>query len=360
MTAPPSISATWPSGSKPGRRSCSISSMALNKPRAVPAFIEPQLATLVDDVPAGKAWVYEIKYDGYRTLVAADGPAVRCYSRTGLDWTGRYPAAALAIAALKLRDALLDGEMAVFDADGRTSFAGLQDALKRGGANIAFCAFDLLRCDGEDLRRRPLVERKARLAELLDGAPASLIYSAHLDKGGARLHSSLCRRGYEGIVAKRGDKPYASGRSKDWLKIKCVQEQEFVVAGFMRSDARLPFASLILALHDKDGLRYSGHVGTGFSDAERSRLRAMFRSLERATPPVTGVLPAEVRRKATWIEPRLVVQVAFTELTADGLVRHPSYRGIREDKPAREVRAEVPARPRRKPATPRSARMRSG
>lgn len=302
--------------------------MPPRKPPALPAFLGPQLATLVDDVPTGKAWIYEIKYDGYRTLVAADGPSVRCYSRTG--WTGRTatpaprPRSPRCSCAARSSTARWQSSMPTF----APASPACRTRCHAAARTFAYCAFDLLFHDGEDLRRRPLIERKARLADLLDGAATSLIYSAHLETGGAKLHISLCRRGCEDIVAKRGDKPYLSGRSQDWLKIKCVQEQEFVVAGFTRSDARLPFASLILALHDKSGLRYAGHVGTGFTDAERTRLRAMLRPLERPTPPAEGVLPAEVRRKATWIEPRLVVQVAFTELTAMAwcgtqLPRHP-------------------------------------
>ena len=165
---------------------------------APPKFLEQQLATLVDQVPTAAGWIYEIKYDGYRTLVAASGKTVTCYSRNGLDWTHRYGAAPAAIAALNLRGALIDGEMAVYDKEGRTSFEALHEALKRGGAGIAFCAFDLLALNGEDLRSLPLVERKKRLESILRGASASVIYSAHVDRDGDKLLASLCRRRFEG------------------------------------------------------------------------------------------------------------------------------------------------------------------
>ncbi len=310
----------------------------------LPPFVEPQLATLADAVPTAAGWIYELKFDGYRTLVRADGKAVRCFTRTGLDWTDRYGAVPKAIAALRLRGTLLDGEMVVIDPEGHTSFAALQEALKQGGAGIAFCAFDLLFHDGKDLRALPLVERKTRLERLLARPDPSLIYSAHLEGRGDELLRSLCRRKFEGLIAKRGDRPYRSGRGTEWLKVKCSQEQEFVVAGFTRSDAKLPFASLVLAVHENGGLRYAGHVGTGFNTAERRRLRRLFEPLERPTTPLAGVVPADVRRRATWLEPQLLVQVAFTEFTPDGMARHPSYRGIREDKPPADVRREMPVK----------------
>jgi bifunctional non-homologous end joining protein LigD len=161
-------------------------------------------------VPTGQSWIYEIKYDGYRTLVSADGADVRCYSRRGLDGTDRFGSVPPAIAALKLHGALIDGEMVLMDDDGRTSFASLQDALKRHGAGIRYVAFDLLALDGRDLRGAPLIERKQRLAKLLAKPDPSLIYSAHVEDRGAELLQSLCRRNYEGIVAKRADKPYRS------------------------------------------------------------------------------------------------------------------------------------------------------
>ena len=311
----------------------------------LPAFTEPQLATLVDDVPTAAGWVYEIKFDGYRTLIAASGNVVRCYSRRGLNWTSRFGAVPAAIAALGLRGALLDGEMAVLDQDGRSSFSALHEALKAGGSGITFCAFDLLYLDGEDLRGLPLEQRKRRLEKILAGAGPSITYSAHMTARGDELHRALCNQRFEGIIAKRSDKPYRSGRSTDWLKIKCTKEQEFVGAGFTRSDAKLPFASLILALQDKGGLRYAGDVGTGFTHAERRRLRDILAPMARTTPSLasTATVPSDVRRRATWTEPRFVVQVAFTEMTPDGMARHPSYRGIREDKPAREVSRETPA-----------------
>jgi bifunctional non-homologous end joining protein LigD len=327
--------------------------MATAAPRS--RFVEPQLATLVDDVPAGPGWVYEIKYDGYRTQVTADGATVHCYSRRGLDWTARFGGVPKAIAALKLRGAVLDGEMVIMDDERRTSFGGLQDALKGSGAAIRYVAFDLLAHDGQDLRRLPLLERKERLAKLLPKASPYLMYSAHVEDEGAKLLRSLCSRKFEGIIAKRGDKPYRSGRGTDWVKVKCSNEQEFVVAGYVRSEvAGRPFSSLILALNEAGALRYSGHVGTGFTLAELRRLRAIMEPINGS--PLAKSVPSDVRRRAVWIEPRLVVQGAFTEMTSDGPVRHPSYRGIREDKPPESVHRERPASissPTSKPRRPR-------
>lgn len=317
-----------------------------------PDFAAPQLATLVDAVPHGRDWLFEVKFDGYRVLTAASGDTVTCYTRGGLDWTGRFGALPDAIAALDLDGALLDGEVVSIDAKGRSDFSALQRALTEGGGGLAYFVFDLLAEGGRDLRRQPLLERKARLKAILGkaGDKGPVFFADHIIGDGATMLRGLCRRGLEGVIAKRADRPYRSGRGHDWLKIKCDLAQEFVVVGFTPSDKARPFASLLLGAHDKRALRYVGRVGTGFGQREMERLARLFKSLTRATPAVAGDIPAAIARHATWLKPELVAQIGYAGFTGDGMVRHARYRGLREDKPARAIGIER-AEPLR--ATPR-------
>ena len=235
----------------------------------LPAFVKPQLATLVDGPPEGAGWLHEIKYDGYRAITALAGGDVRISTRNGHDWTDKFHALVPALAELQCVSALIDGEIAVTDAAGRTDFGALQDSLGNGGGGIGYYLFDLLRLDGEDLRQTPLAERKARLQSLLADAPANgpLLYSDHMDGDGERLFAHACDLKLEGIVSKRSDAVYRSGRTESWLKCKCGMEQEFVIVGWRPSDrADRPFSSLLLALRERGILRYAGRVGSGYSD----------------------------------------------------------------------------------------------
>ena len=305
-----------------------------------PAFREPQLATLVDRPPTGSDWLHETKYDGYRALVAVGGGTAVAYSRSGLDWTTRFGTVPAACAALPCRSALIDGEIVALDAAGKPNFSTLQAALKDGGPLLYF-AFDLLELDGEDLADRPLVERKAKLAALLDGAAAPLHYSEHIRGGGEAMFTALCANGYEGVVSKRADGKSRPGRSGSWLKAKCTHRQEFVIGGWSKSDKGRGFASLLLGVQEAGGLRYAGRVGTGFDDRTLEALTARLATLKADRSPFAGKLDAAARRGATFVRPELVAEVAFAEFTADGSVRHASFLGLREDKAAADVVEEV-------------------
>ena len=313
------------------------------------AFIEPQLATLEAEAPSGSLWLHEVKFDGYRLeCLLADGE-VRLLTRRGLDWTERFPRIAEGLGRLPARRAVLDGEVVALLPDGRSSFQALQQALLTEGANpLVYYAFDLLRLEQEDLRGLPLVERKRRLAGLLKGsrrgADARVRYSDHVAGRGEQMLRRACKLGLEGIVSKRSDAPYRSGRSRDWLKVKCSSRQELVVVGFTEpKGGRQGIGALLLGVHDRSGkLVYAGKVGTGMNDALLRELRRRLEPLRRPAPPLSGRPPSGLGG-VHWVEPRLVVEVEFTEWTEDGRLRHPSFVGLREDKPARQVKREVPA-----------------
>jgi bifunctional non-homologous end joining protein LigD len=315
-------------------------------------FQPPQLATLADSVPTGSDWLHEMKYDGYRALAAVAGGAVRLYTRSGLDWTGRYPEIAADLAALDLDDALIDGEIVALDDAGRPSFSALQHALKHaGGRGLTFFVFDLLRADGVDLTAQGTVARKARLRDLFVDTDR-IRYADHVVGRGEALFAAMCAAGGEGVVSKRCAAPYAGRRSGAWLKVKCTRRQEFVVIGWTESAARTRgFKSLLLGLNEDGALRYAGKVGTGFDAQTLDDLRARLDRLQRARPVVA--VPREAAGGAHWVKPELVAEVAFAEFTGDGVVRHASFLGLREDKPAAEVVKED-AEPRPRASAPAS------
>jgi bifunctional non-homologous end joining protein LigD len=310
---------------------------------APPRFVEPELATLVDTPPEGDAWIHETKYDGYRCLLAIGGETVICYTRRGHDWTDRFASLVEPARRLPVESALIDGEVMVLDAAGRSNFALMQNALKTG-APLVYVAFDLLWLDGEDLRGRPLIERKRRLRAILGRRRNGQIrFSEHLEGRGADILARLCGAGFEGIVAKRGDAPYRSGRGQNWLKIKCTRRQEFVVGGWSPSRHGRSFGSLLVGYFERGRLVYGGRVGTGFDAARLASLGIELARLESADCPFEAV-PRSVARSARWVQPKLVAEIDFTELTSDGLVRHGAFVGLRRDKPARSVRIERPRR----------------
>ena len=316
---------------------------ARSKAANPPAFAAPQLATLVDAVPTGNDWLHEIKFDGYRALVAVAGAGARVFTRSGLDWTDKFGPLVKAIAALNLPPALIDGEITAPGEGGNPSFSALQAELKRGhGAQrgpMDFHAFDLLRLDGQDLRALPLIERKERLEALLADAAPPIRVADNVIGAGEKLYGAMCAAGMEGIIAKRMDAPYRGGRTKDWVKVKCTRRQEFVVIGWIRSQARArPFSSLLLAQHEGGVLVYKGKVGTGFDAATLADLAAKMAPLARKTPPAE--VPRGEARGASWISPRLVAEIAFAEMTREGRVRHGSFVGLRSDKQAKAVKPE--------------------
>ena len=307
---------------------------------AIPAFRDVQLATLVDAVPTGSGWLHEVKYDGYRALLACGGGSAKAFTRTGLDWSDRFAPIVAAAAALPA-GALIDGEVVALDKDGRPSFSALQAALQEGG-DLHYFAFDLLEADGEDLTPLPNSERKDRLRALLDGIEAPIHYAEHVAKGGEALFAKLCADGYEGIVSKAADAPYRGRRTRSWLKIKCTRRQEFAILGFTESDkAGRDLRSLLVGVKEGDRFRYAGRVGTGYDAKSRDMLLAKLRPLVRKTPAAD--VPRIAAKGARWVTPKLVAEVAFAEFTGDQVLRHASYLGLREDKAADEVVAERPA-----------------
>ncbi len=318
-----------------------------NGPGKLPKFRKPQLATLVDHVPAGNGWMHEIKFDGYRALIAAAGGKVAVYTRSGRDWTGKFAPLAQHFEALDLPPCLIDGEIVAYDRNGNPDFSSLQQVLKRGhGAQdekdaLAFHAFDLLELDGNDLADLPNIERKERLEALLHDAEAPIHVADHVIGAGEKLFDRMCAAGQEGIISKTVDGKYRSHRTKAWVKVKCTRRQEFVVVGWTKSAARgRPFASIVLAQYEGDELVYKGKVGTGFSAGTMDELASRFARLERKTAPVeTGRAEA---RGVTWLTPSLVAEIAFAEFTADGRVRHGSFLGLRSDKKAKQVKPERP------------------
>jgi bifunctional non-homologous end joining protein LigD len=305
-----------------------------------PPFQPPQLATLVDTVPAGNQWLHEIKYDGYRALIATGSGGPTIYTRSGLDWTAKFPGIAQAAATLPA-GALIDGEIVAMK-DGRPDFSTLQDAIAAGGDDLLCFAFDLLAADGEDRTALPQIERKEQLRALLDGADDRLRFSEHVVGQGETLFENLCREGFEGVVSKRADAPYRGTRSAAWRKIKCTHRQEFVILGWLPSSARSRgFKSLLLGVNGPDGLVYAGKVGTGFSTDTLLALRERLDGLAADTP--AAEVPRAEARGAHWAKPELVAEIAFAEFTAEKVVRHASFLGLREDKPADTVVAEQPA-----------------
>jgi len=312
-----------------------------------PGFIPPQLATLVDTPPPGDDWVHEVKFDGYRLECLKDLGQVRLLTRTGLDWTGKFPGIAAAAARLRARRAILDGEVVALLPDGRSSFQALQQSLSADApGDIVYFAFDLLRLDGVDLRPLPLVERKARLARLLGQAArrrGAVRYSEHTTGKVKEALARACRKGLEGLIAKRAGVPYQSGRTRWWLKIKCQRRQEFIVIGYTEPKGRRSgVGALLLGVRDDDGtLRYAGRVGTGMNQAMLASLKDDLVPLRRKTSPAGRGTPRSAAGMH-WVDPKLVVEVAFTEWTGAGVLRHPSFVGLREDKSPREVRREEP------------------
>ena len=313
----------------------------------LPDFLPPSLATLRATAPEDDGWVHEIKFDGYRIQARLDHGEVRLLTRKGLDWTSKFPNVAAAVAALPARTALLDGEVVVETEAGVPSFSGLQAALKAGDRDrFIYYVFDLLHRDGRDLTGLPLIARKAELVRLVGQARrGSMVYSEHFEGSGEVVLRHACQMSLEGIVSKRKDAPYRSGRSDTFIKTKCASAQEFVVGGYVPSTV-LPRAigALVAGYYDRGHLVYAGRIGTGYTRAVARDLRERLHPLERVAPPFDRIPPEEARRRdVLWVEPRTVIEAQFRGWTADGLVRQGAFKGVREDKPPREVVRELPA-----------------
>ena len=313
----------------------------------LPVFVEPCLAAPAEHPPSGEDWVHEIKLDGYRLLARIDGREVKLLTRTGLDWTERFRPIAKAVKALRLPSALLDGEIVVQDAAGIASFNELVADLRTGREDrFRYIVFDLLYVDGTDLRKARLLDRKYVLKDILAELPqaAAIAYGDHLEGHGPTVFEHAARLGLEGIVSKRADAPYISGRSHLWLKSKCFERQEFVVVGYVPSTAdRKAVGSLVLGYYEDGALLHAGRAGSGFSIEEA---KGLYAALERTgiDAPIFGRKPiAGAEKGVRWVEPKLVVEVEYRGWSKDGVLRHTTYRGIREDRDPKSVTLEAAA-----------------
>src|SRR3984885_4215960 len=326
-----------------------------NTPKELlPTFIPPQLAQQSTKPPKGTGWLHELKLDGYRMQARKDGAAgVQLLTRTGLDWTHRMKTVATQLQALPADAAILDGELVVLAPNGTTSFADLQAAFQeRVKKPLTYFAFDLLHLNGHNLRNLPLSERKDLLAQLLKNSGEFVCFSEHLESDGEDVFQKACEFHAEGIVSKRATGHYSSGRSTDWLKLKCIHEQEFVVGGFtLPSNATHGIGALLLGYYENIDagsrkaarkLIYAGRTGTGFTQKTHHILRDQLDVLRQSTTSFDKP-PAEARRGAVWVKPNLVAQVSFATWTADNLLRQAAFKGLREDKSANEVQREEPS-----------------
>jgi bifunctional non-homologous end joining protein LigD len=312
-----------------------------------PPRYRPQLATLADAPPKGPGWVHEIKLDGYRIGALVTAPGKVCLqSRRELDWTMQFPEIAEAVRRLQVTDALLDGEAAVVGPDGRTSFQSLQNSFERGrGAprrDVTYFAFDLLWLNGRDLRSLPLTQRKGLLDEIIP-RDSVLRFCPHFEHDGAEMLEHARKLGAEGIVSKRRDGKHVLGRNDQWIKVKCLKRQEFVIGGFTeREGMRAGVGGLLLGVQDERGLVYSGSVGTGkgWTDEFLTEARRGLEMIAQPDCPYAVPPPRDIARTARWVRPVLVCEVSFVEWTADGSIRHPSFQGFRKDKAASDVRRE--------------------
>lgn len=324
----------------------------------LPTQLQPQLATLVDSPPSGD-WRYEVKFDGYRILARIDGDEVRLFTRNGHDWSARMPRQVAALRALGIDAGWLDGEVVVAGEDGAADFQALQNAFDTEHDEcITYYLFDLPFLGGQDLRQLPLQDRRSTLQRLLEHNGSNVLkYSADFAQSVESLLDSACRLQLEGLIGKRVDSPYSGRRSPDWIKLKCKQRQEFVVVGYTDpKGSRSGFGALLLALHDNDSgeLRYAGRVGTGFSATTLASIHARLQPLEIARPALPKPPSGAEARGVHWLKPQLLAEVAYAQMTRDGIVRHAVFHGLRDDKPATAIDLErsMPAKtlPRRKQA----------
>jgi bifunctional non-homologous end joining protein LigD len=314
---------------------------------SMPDFVAPQLATLVQDPPEGDEWIHELKFDGYRMLSHLNRGQVQFWSRNKKDWTEKFPNLVKALKSFPASTAIVDGEVVIVDKAGRSSFQHLQQSMRTSAtAAFVFQIFDVIYLDGYDLTATPLLQRKQLLEALLTSIKGNspLRYSEHVEGSGEDFFRQACEYKIEGIISKLANSPYESTRNRNWLKAKCIKRQEFVVAGYTPSKNAFPgFGSLILGVHEKGKLIYAGRVGTGFTIKQRLELQ---KKLDKISQPAMSfsVKPKDPGlRDAHWAKPQLIAEVAFTEWTADGSIRHPSFQGLRDDKKAIDVIREEPA-----------------
>lgn len=322
-----------------------------SKVAAPPRFVEPELCKLVPQAPSGEQWVHEVKFDGYRMAARIDRGKVQLLTRSGLDWTARYPQTAKALAKLPVATAYLDGELCGMRTDGVTSFELMQQSSDGGGGALVYFAFDLLYLDGEDTGKLPLLERRAHLAKILKKPPAGVSFSEQDGGDGEALRKAACVHGLEGIVSKRIDRPYLPGDRGAWVKSKCLNRAEFVIVGWSDPEgSRNGIGALLLGYYDPDGrLLYAGRVGTGMSVKTLDMLLAKLKPLEIPKMALAVAPPRKTRfggplalSKVHWVKPERVCEITYLTWSDDGLLRHTVFVGLREDKPAKEVRRERP------------------
>jgi bifunctional non-homologous end joining protein LigD len=325
---------------KKKKRKIDVSSVEGVVRRQIPDFIEPQLATLVKTAPDTAQWIEEIKFDGYRMLCRIEGGAARLYSRSNKEWTGNFQNIADAAARLPVETAWLDGEVVQMDPSGRSSFQRLQNALSENDSeNMFYFVFDIPYLNGFDLRTTPLLERKRVLEKVMASPPSALRLSFYQQGDGAAFLHKACELKLEGMIAKLAQSPYSAGRNRSWVKVKCGLRQEMVIGGFTDPEgSRQGFGALLLGVYEPDGkLRYSGKVGTGFDDKTLMDLKRQLDARVQDQPAFSNPPRGAEARRSHWVKPDLVAEIAFTEWTDEGTLRHPSFQGLRLDKKAEEV-----------------------
>ncbi|WP_262267094.1 MULTISPECIES: non-homologous end-joining DNA ligase [Microvirga] len=307
---------------------------------SLPSRILVELAVLEKEAPDTDDWLHEVKFDGYRMLARLDDGRARLITRNDQDWTVKFPELAEEFTRFGRSGTVLDGEIVKLADNGISSFAALQDALsKEQTADLVYVAFDLLFLDGEDLRGLPLEERKRRLSKLLAKAPGTIRVSEHRVGGGKALYKQACQLRLEGIISKRRESVYTGTRSDDWLKVKCLNTEEFIIIGYTEPQrSRVGFGALLVGYYTPDGeIRYAGKVGTGYSREFLIDFQKRLGKIEQAKPTATLPKGTYMRAKVHWVKPKFLAQVEFTEWTRDRILRHPAFLGLREDKDPREV-----------------------
>lgn len=306
--------------------------------------VSVQLAKLVNTIPESEDWLYELKYDGYRIVAFVEGSSVRLITRNGNDYTKRFAGIAYSLADWATgRAMVLDGEMVILDAEGKTDFQALQNYMRNPrGQNLVYIAFDLLALEGEDLRDRPLIERKEMLEALMKDSPKNLHYSQHIRGKGKEFLLAACNSNLEGIVGKNPDSVYKGTRTDDWIKLKCDKRQEFVVGGYTLSNKKTSgVSSLILGIYEGNELRYAGRAGTGFTARSMKELEERFKEIKRSESPFKQPPEPKKNEIITWLEPELVAEIKFAEWTEENLLRQASFKGLRTDKDPRDIKREI-------------------
>lgn len=344
---------------KPHAAPAPSSPTAKAKSAVLPAYVKPMLCKLVDAPPEGSNWVHEEKYDGYRIQIVKSGATITLYSREGLDWTARFPAIAKAALNLQAESALIDGEAVVFDKDGITNFAMLATALKASPSDIEFMAFDVLFLNGKNLKDLPLLDRKTILKDVIPKKDSHIHLSSYSVGNGASRFSQSAAKKMEGIVSKRADSKYRSGRGDSWVKAKHGTREDVVVVGYVPSERGRPFGALLTAVKSEDALVYSGGVGTGFTIKEQEELLDNLKSMERERPPrllqKSGLAP----RNAKWVEPNMTIEVAMAGWSTDKQLRHARFLTMRNiDATTPKTRKSAPQMP-QKPESPKSKSSKS-